>query len=66
MKAKLEKFRRDFGDLVVNTLQTQDVSELEAFLCFLVGLKATAHNAGEAAADRLRRLRIAKKWESQN
>jgi hypothetical protein len=66
VKAKLEEFTKDFGDLVVDTLQSQDVAELEAFLAFLVGLEATAHNAGEAAADRLRKLRIAKKWECPN
>ena len=43
-----------------------EAEELEAFLAFLVGLEATAKNAGEAAADRLRKLRIAKKWESPN
>ncbi len=66
VKAKLGEFTKDFGDLVVDTLQSQDLAELEAFLSFLVGLEATAHNAGEAAADRLRKLRIAKKWESPN
>jgi hypothetical protein len=66
VKTKLEEYTKDFGDLVVDTLQSQDVAELEAFLSFLVCLQATAHNAGEAAEDRLRKLRIAKKWESPN
>jgi hypothetical protein len=66
VKAKLAEFTKDFGDIVVDTLQSQDVAELEAFLSFLVGLEATAHNAEAAVEDRLRKLRIAKKWESPN
>jgi hypothetical protein len=31
VKAKLEEFTKDFGDLVVDSLQSQDVEELEAF-----------------------------------
>jgi hypothetical protein len=66
VKARLEEFTKDFGDLVVDTLQSGDVAELEEFLSFLGGLKATAYNAGETAEDRLRKLRIAKSWESPN
>ena len=66
MNARLEEFAKTFGDLVVDALKSQNVEELEAFLAFLVGLEATAKNAGEAAADRLRKLRIAKEWESPN
>jgi hypothetical protein len=42
VKVRLEEFTKDFGDLVVDTLQTGDVAELEEFLSFLEVLKATA------------------------
>lgn len=64
--AKPEEITKGFGHLVTDTLQSQDVAQLENFLAFLVELEATVRNAAEAAEERLRKLRIAKKWESPN
>ena len=66
MKARLEEFAKTFGDLVVEVLDSQSVEDQEHFLAFLVGLEATVHNAREAAQDRMRKLKIARKWESPN
>lgn len=64
VEKRLQSLSKDFGDLNVDVLQSKNPEEIEAFLAILVTLEASVHNAKEAAQDRLRKLKIAKGWES--
>ena len=66
MQDRFNPLARSFGDLVVEILRSQDVDELETFLAFLEVHEARIRNARGGAQDRVQKLKIAKKWESQN
>ena len=47
-------------------MQSQKEDELEAFLAFLDTLEVSVRNEKVAVEDRIRKARIAKRWESPN
>ena len=66
MQERFDSLAKEFGDLVVNVIQSQSVQEIEDFLAFVEVFEMRIRNAKMAAEDRVQKLKIARKWESPN